>query len=40
MPFDMRVPNVLTTQTLAASERGEEVHQAQNAEDLFRQLGI
>lgn len=40
LPFDMRVPNVLTAQTLAASARGEDVHQAENAEDLFRQLGI
>lgn len=40
LPFDMRVPNALTAQTLAASERGEDVHQAENAEDLFRQLGI
>lgn len=40
LPFDMRVPNARTAQTLAASARGEDVHPAQNAEDLFRQLGI
>lgn len=40
LPFDMRVPNKLTAETLEKSERGEEVHQAKNAEDLFDQLGI
>ena len=40
LPFEMRVPNALTAETLSRSERGEDVHQAQNAEDLFKQLGI
>jgi DNA-damage-inducible protein J len=40
LPFEMRVPNKLTTETLAKSERGEELHQAKDADDLFRQLGI
>lgn len=40
LPFELRVPNKLTVQTLAKSERGEEVHHATNANDLFKQLGI
>lgn len=40
LPFDMRVLNALTVETLAKSERGEDVHHAQNANDLFNQLGI
>ncbi len=40
LPFEMRVPNQLTTQTLAKSERGEDVHHATDAKDLFAQLGI
>ena len=40
LPFEMKVPNRLTAETLAKSERGEDVHQAENAEDLFDQLGI
>ena len=40
LPFEMKVPNRLTAETLAASERGEDVHQAEDAEDLFDQLGI
>lgn len=40
LPFEMRAPNRLTTETLAKSERGEEVHHAKDAKDLFDQLGI
>ena len=40
LPFEMRVPNKLTAETLARSERGEDVHHARDAKDLFEQLGI
>lgn len=40
LPFKMRVPNKLTAATLAKSERGEDVRQAKDADDLFEQLGI
>jgi DNA-damage-inducible protein J len=40
LPFDMRVPNKLTAETLAKSERGEDLHRARDADDLFRQLSI
>ncbi|MCM2479053.1 type II toxin-antitoxin system RelB/DinJ family antitoxin [Serpentinimonas maccroryi] len=40
LPFEMRVPNALTAQTLAQSDRGEDVHRAKDADELFRQLGI
>jgi DNA-damage-inducible protein J len=40
LPFEMRLPNKLTAETLAKSERGEDVHHAQDAEDLFNQLGL
>lgn len=40
LPFDMRVPNAKTAETLAKSERGEDVHHAKDANDLFGQLGI
>ena len=40
LPFEMRLPNKLTVQTLEKSERGVDVHQAKNADDLFDQLGI
>lgn len=40
LPFEMRVPNRLTVETLAKSERGDDVHHAKDADDLFGQLGI
>jgi len=40
LPFEMRVPNRQTAETLARSERGEDVHHAKDAQDLFEQLGI
>lgn len=40
LPFEMRVPNALTADTLAKSERGEDVYHAKDANDLFGQLGI
>lgn len=40
LPFEMRVPNKLTAETLAKSERGEDIHRAKDANDLFNQLGI
>lgn len=40
VPFQVKVPNALTAKTLRKSERGEDVHPARDAEDLFDQLGI
>lgn len=40
LPFEMRIPNKLTAETLAKSERGEDIHHAKDANDLFEQLGI
>lgn len=40
LPFEMRVPNKLTAETLTKSERGEDIHRAKDANDLFNQLGI
>ena len=40
LPFDIRVPNALTEETLAKSDRGEDVYHAKDANDLFGQLDI
>jgi DNA-damage-inducible protein J len=40
LPFDNEIPNELTRQTMAQVERGEELHRAKDADDLFSQLGI
>jgi len=39
LPFEL-TPNKLTRETLRKSARGEEVHRAKDAEDLFDQLKI
>ena len=40
IPFDVKIPNKQTAETLRKSERGEEVYHATNADDLFDQLGL
>ncbi|MHB8167549.1 MAG: type II toxin-antitoxin system RelB/DinJ family antitoxin, partial [Sulfuricella sp.] len=40
LPFEMRIPNKLTAETLAKSERDEDIHHAKDANDLFGKLGI
>ena len=40
VPFPVKVPNALTAETLQKSERGEELHSAKDANDLFDKLGI
>jgi DNA-damage-inducible protein J len=40
VPFAVKTPNALTAETLGKSERGEDVHNAKDAEDLFGQLEI
>jgi DNA-damage-inducible protein J len=40
LPFALSVPNKRTVETLAGSERGEDVHRAKDANDLFGRLGI
>ncbi|MDB5363079.1 MAG: antitoxin DinJ [Rhodospirillales bacterium] len=39
LPFDL-TPNKLTADTLAKSDRGEDLHAAADADDLFEKLGI
>jgi DNA-damage-inducible protein J len=40
LPFDTEEPNEQTRKTLEAMDRGEDLHRAKDAEDLFRQLDI
>lgn len=40
VPFAVKVPNARTAETLRKSARGEDVHSAENAADLFDQVGI
>ncbi|EDH6594881.1 type II toxin-antitoxin system antitoxin, RelB/DinJ family [Salmonella enterica subsp. enterica serovar Goverdhan] len=40
LPFDLRIPNELTSRTIENSEAGVDIHNAKDADDLFDQLGI
>ena len=43
LPFDLCrpcVPNRITADTLAKSELGKDIYRAEDADDLFKQLGI
>ena len=40
IPFDVKIPNKLTVETLAKSDRGEDIYSAKDADDLFDQLGM
>lgn len=40
LPFEMKVPNQLTAETLAKSEGGEDLHRAKDANAMFDELGI
>jgi DNA-damage-inducible protein J len=40
IPFPMKVPNAATVEVMERTARGEDVHSATDAEDLFKQLDI
>jgi DNA-damage-inducible protein J len=39
LPFEL-TPNALTAETLRRSDRGEDLHKVDNADQLFKELGI
>lgn len=38
IPFDIKIPNELTEETMLKSENGEELHQVSDTEKLFEEL--
>lgn len=40
LPFEVRIPNAVTRRTFAETDAGENIVRAENAEDMFAQLGI
>ena len=38
IPFELKIPNKLTAQTLAKSEQGLDVHEARSVDGLFEEL--
>ncbi len=40
IPFEVKIPNALTRETLEKAERGEDVKEFASVEELFKDLGI
>ena len=38
IPFELKIPNDLTSDTLIKSDKGEELHKVSSAEELFQEL--
>jgi DNA-damage-inducible protein J len=38
LPFEIRIPNQLTEETLLKSERGEDLHSVKDSGELFQEL--
>jgi DNA-damage-inducible protein J len=38
IPFEIKIPNKLTAQTLKASENGKELRKVSNVDELFQEL--
>ena len=38
IPFEIKIPNELTAETLMKSEEGKELHKVSNTQELFREL--
>ena len=40
IPFDVKIPNELTLTTIKKSERGEELHEVDSVDELFKELEL
>jgi DNA-damage-inducible protein J len=40
LPFDVKLPNKLTLKTMRDAEKGVNLHEFENADDMFKELGI
>ncbi|MBN1350928.1 type II toxin-antitoxin system RelB/DinJ family antitoxin [candidate division KSB1 bacterium] len=38
IPFELKIPNELTVDTIRKSERGENLHKVDSVDDLFKEL--
>lgn len=38
IPFEVKIPNDLTAETLSKSDKGEEIHQVSSIDELFQEL--
>ena len=40
IPFELKIPNDVTLETIRKSDNGEELHRVKNVEELFKELEI
>jgi len=40
IPFEIKIPNALTTETIRKSERGENLHEVSDVDDLINELEL
>jgi DNA-damage-inducible protein J len=40
IPFELKIPNEVTLETMRKSDRGEELVHSENVEEMFKKLGI
>ncbi len=40
IPFELKIPNEVTLETIIKSNNGEELHQVNNVEELFEELEL
>ncbi len=40
IPFELKIPNEVTLETIIKSYNGEELHQVNNVEELFEELEL
>mgnify|MGYP001953937532 CR=1 FL=1 len=40
IPFELKIPNEVTLETIRKTDRGEELHRVKNVDELFKELEV
>jgi DNA-damage-inducible protein J len=40
LPFDVKIPNRVTRETIAKVDRGEDLHEYASIDDFFKEMGV
>jgi DNA-damage-inducible protein J len=40
LPFDVKIPNRITRETIAKADRGEDLHEYASIDDFFKEMGV
>jgi DNA-damage-inducible protein J len=40
LPFDVKIPNRITRETIAKVDRGEDLHEYASIDDFFKEMGV